>query len=411
MPGKKGSNATNKVISLARKPERNDSGVRVFRDTAHVITAIAPDFPLYCLCQTQLRAQAKRFQQGFPGETAYAVKANAEPLIVATLADAGMSWFDVASMAEVELVHGLAPRATLLYDNPVKSRDEIGRAYRDFGVRSFALDDAIELQKIAAIVGRDANVQMNVRFKLPKVMQAQDLSSKFGATMEVAAGLLRQVVAKGYRPALTFHPGSQCTDPMAYDEYIQGAAAVVAAAGVQLSMLNIGGGFPAPYANAVVPPLAEYFRVVEKAWHRYFPGAEGLLVCEPGRAMVSGSASLLTRVKHRRAGKTVYLNDGIYGGLLEHLMFKISTPVRVYRGGKLLRGASAGFEVFGPTCDSTDRLPLTVPMPENVGEGDWVEFGMMGAYGSATATRFNGFESNQYVEVTKGFPGVKMGSE
>jgi len=391
--------SADKVIPLARDP-----GVRVFRDTAHVISAVAPDYPLYCFCPGQLQAQSRRFQQGFPGKVAYAVKANAHPRIVATLADSGLRHFDVASMNEVALVRDLVPDATLLYDNPVKSRDEIGRAYRDFGVRSFALDDAIELQKIADQVGRDTNVQMNVRFKLPKVMPAQDLSSKFGATMDVAADLLRQVVAMGYRPALTFHPGSQCTDPLAYDEYIAGSAAVVAAAGVQLSMLNVGGGFPVPYANASVPPLVEYFGAVGKAWRQYFPGATGELVCEPGRSMAADCVSLLTRVKHRRAGRIVYLNDGIYGGLLEHLVFKISTPVRAYRDGRLLDGANAEFEVFGPTCDSTDRLPLTVPLPEQLGEGDWVEFGLMGAYGSATATRFNGFESDQYVEVGQGFP-------
>lgn len=392
------------VVTLAREPGRFDPGLRVFRDTAHVLSAVAPDHPLYLLCQAQLRAQAKRFQQGFPGEVAYAVKANPHPMIVATLVDAGMTHFDVASMNEIALVRGLAPAATLLYDNPVKSRGEIGRAYRDYGVRSFALDDHIELRKIAETVGADATVQMNVRFKLPKVMPGQDLSSKFGATMDVAAELLREVVARGYRPALTFHPGSQCTDPMAYDEYIAGAAAVVAAAGVQLSMLNLGGGFPVPYRNAQVPPLAEYFRAIEKAVRRHFPHRETLVVCEPGRSMVATSVSLLTRVKHRRAGNTVYINDGIYGGLLEHLMYRISTPVRVFRDGKPLRGTSTEFEVFGPTCDSTDRLPLTVPLPANVAEGDWVEFGLMGAYGSATATRFNGFESDQYVEVVRGFP-------
>jgi ornithine decarboxylase len=378
--------------------------MRQFRDAAHVISATRPDHPIYCLCRTQLIAQAQQFQQGFPGATAYAVKANAHPAIVATLAEAGLQHFDVASLAEIQLARNLAPHATLFYDNPVKSRDEIARAWRDHGVRSFALDDVIELQKIADVVGADPTVQMNVRFKLAKVMPAQDLSSKFGAHMDTAAALLRDVSARGYRPALTFHPGSQCTDPMAYDEYIAGAAAVAEAAGVRLSMLNVGGGFPAPYRNALAPPLTEYFRVIGKAWRKYFSGSDAVLVCEPGRSMVATSASLLTRVKHRRNGRTVFLNDGIYGGLLEHLVFKISTPVRVYRDGRPLRGATAEFEVFGPTCDSTDRLPLSVPLPEAIAEGDWVEFGLMGAYGSATATRFNGFESDQYVEVVRGFP-------
>lgn len=399
-----GGASANRIVPLAREPGRFDPGLRVFRDTAHVIDTLAPDHPVYCLCQGQLRIQARRFRQGFPGVTAYAVKANAHPMIVGALVDAGLDHFDVASLNEIALVRRLAPAATLLYDNPVKSPDEIGRAYRDHGVRSFALDDAIELRKIAAIAGADTSVQLNVRFKLPKVMPGQDLSSKFGATMDVAAGLLREVVELGYRPALTFHPGSQCTDPMAYDEYIAGAAAVAAAAGVAIGMLNVGGGFPAPYSNARVPPLVEYFRSVERAWRRHFGGTDTQLVCEPGRAMVAGAVSLLTRVKHRRAGNTVFLNDGIYGGLLEHLMFRIATPVRVYRDGKPLRGPSADFEVFGPTCDSTDRLPLAVQLPAGIAEGDWVEFGMMGAYGSATATRFNGFESGEYVEVVRGFP-------
>jgi ornithine decarboxylase len=398
-----------KVVPLAREPGRFDPGMRQFRDTAHVVSATRPDHPVYCLCRGQLIEQVQRFQQGFPGITAYAVKANSHPAVVATLADAGLRHFDVASLAEIRLARNLAPRATLLYDNPVKSRDEIACAWRDHGVRSFALDDAIELGKIADIVGADRSVQLNVRFKLPKVMPAQDLSSKFGAHIDAAAGLLREVAARGYRPALTFHPGSQCTDPMAYDEYIAGAAAVAESAGVQLSMLNIGGGFPAPYRNAKAPPLTEYFRVVDRAWRKHFRAADAALVCEPGRSMVAASVSLLTRVKHRRAGRTVFLNDGIYGGLLEHLVFRICTPVRIYRDGRLVRGAHAEFEVFGPTCDSTDRLPLSVSLPENVAEGDWVEFGLMGAYGSATATRFNGFESDQYVEVVRGFP--KMGSE
>jgi ornithine decarboxylase len=403
-----GGASASRIVNLGREPGRQEPALRVFRDTAHVIDAIAPDYPVYCLCAGQLRTQARRFREGFAGVTAYAVKANAHPMIVAALADAGLDHFDVASLNEIALVRGIAPTATLLYDNPVKSRDEIGRAYHDFGVRSFALDDAIELRKIAAIAGADASLQMNVRFKLPKVMPGQDLSSKFGATMDVAAGLLRDVVDLGYRPALTFHPGSQCTDPMAYDEYIAGAAAVAAAAGVSIGTLNVGGGFPAPYANAHVPPLVDYFRTVQKAWQRYFGGTATRLVCEPGRGLVAGAVSLLTRVKHRRAGHTVFLNDGVYGGLLEHLMFRIATPVRAYRDGRPLRGATAEFEVFGPTCDSTDRLPLAVPLPADIAEGDWVEFGMMGAYGSATATRFNGFESDRYVEVVRGFPASSL---
>jgi len=88
-------------------------------------------------------------------------------------------------------------------------------------------------------------------------------------------------------------------------------------------------------------------------------------------------------------------------------MFRVATPVRAFRAGLHLDGRACDFEVFGPTCDSTDRLPLPVPLPAETTEGDWVEFALMGAYGSATATRFNGFQSDFYVEVLEGFPGAE----
>ena len=393
------------ILRFGGGPNRMDPGMRVFRDTAHVIAALSPDHPVYCFARSELRSRARYFLEEFPGETAFAVKANAHECIIRTLVESGLQVFDVASLSEIELVHRLAPQAIMLYDNPVKSRDEIRRAYGEFGVRSFALDDMVEFEKINAIVGADPSVQLSVRFKLAKRMPAQDLSSKFGASRDAAIGLLRRVADAGYRPALTFHPGSQCTDPRAYEEYIDAAAAIAASAGVQLTMLNVGGGFPAPYRNTDVPEMDVYFSAIGTAFSRNFDAAQCRLMCEPGRGMVATAVSLLTRVKHRRAGHVLYLNDGIYGGLLEQLMFKVATPVRAFRDGLHLDGRACDFEVFGPTCDSTDRLPLPVPLPAETTEGDWVEFALMGAYGSATATRFNGFQSDFYVEVLEGFTG------
>ena len=104
------------------------------------------------------------------------------------------------------------------------------------------------------------------------------------------------------------------------------------------------------------------------------------------------------------SGNTIFLNDGIYGGLLEQFMCKVQMPMRVYRDGFPLGGPAADFAVFGPTCDSTDRLPFTLKLPDTIDEGDWIEFGLMGAYGSATSTRFNGYSSEHYVEVLNGLP-------
>ena len=392
-----------KVLPFRPAAGRSRSGPGVYQDVADVIYTLNPDFPVYCFSRRQLELQVQRFGTGFPGDVAYAVKANPTPLIIAALAAHGIRIFDVASLDEIELVRDIAPRATLLYDNPVKSRAEIGRAYAEFGVRSFAVDDEAELHKINAVIGNDSGVQISVRFKLPKSSAVMDLGTKFGATEHAAVQLLRKAAGMGYVPALTFHPGSQCTAPAAYTQHIETAARIAADAGVEIHMLNVGGGFPVPYSNSVVPALSEYFGAVAQAFRRYFDAGRCRLLCEPGRALVAPAASLLCRVKHRRSDHTIFLNDGIYGGLLEQFMFKVEMPIRVYRDGFHLGGPAADFSVFGPTCDSTDRLPFTLHLPDAIDEGDWIEFGLMGAYGSATTTRFNGYSSERYVEVLNGF--------
>lgn len=391
------------VLPFRPATGRHRSGPRMYQDTADVIYTLSPDFPVYCFCRRQLEFQIHRFGSEFPGDVAYAVKANPTPLIIAAIAANGIRTFDVASLDEIELIRDLSPRATLLYDNPVKSRLEIGRAYLEFGVRSFAVDDEAELHKIHAVIGNDPAVQVSVRFKLPKSAAVMDLGTKFGATEPAAVQLLRKAAGMGYQPALTFHPGSQCTSPAAYTQHIEAAARIAAGAEVEIRMLNVGGGFPAPYANAEVASLSEYFREVGAAFRRHFDANRCRLLCEPGRALVAPSASLLCRVKHRRSGNTVFLNDGIYGGLLEQFMCQVEMPIRVYRDGFDLGGPVSDFSVFGPTCDSADRLPFALHLPESIDEGDWIEFGLMGAYGSATSTRFNGYSSEQYVEVLRGF--------
>ncbi|MBI2994281.1 MAG: type III PLP-dependent enzyme [Gammaproteobacteria bacterium] len=392
-----------KVLPFRPAAGGSRSGPRPYQDVADIIYTLNPDFPVYCFNRRQLELQMNRFGTGFPGEVAYAVKANPTPLVITALAAHGMRIFDVASLDEIELVRDVAPQATLLYDNPVKSRAEIGRAYAEFGVRSFAVDDEAELHKINAVIGADANVQISVRFKLDVPSAVLDLGTKFGATERAAVQLLRKAAGMGYQPALTFHPGSQCTSPASYTRYIEAAARISADAGIEIGMLNVGGGFPVPYANAVTPALAEYFRAVGQAFRRHFNGGRCRLLCEPGRALVAPAVSLLCRVKHRRSDHTIFLNDGIYGGLLEQFMFKVEMPIRVYRDGFHLGGPSADFSAFGPTCDSTDRLPFALHLPDAIDEGDWIEFGLMGAYASATSTHFNGYSSEHYVEVLNGF--------
>jgi ornithine decarboxylase len=394
-----------KIVALKKsRPGSDGPGIGLYRDAADVIARLNPDYPVYCFAPSILKAQVGRFLSGFAGDVAYAVKANSTPEVMGSVAAMGIRVFDVASLLEIEQVLQVAPDAELLYDNPIKSRAEIGRAYHEFGVRSFALDDEAEFHKLNATLCGDPSVQLTVRVKLARASAVHDLTRKFGATEQDAIALLRTVNAAGYRPALTFHPGSQCLDPRAYADYIEACARIAAQAGVELTMVNVGGGFPAPYLNEAVLPLAEYFRAIKRAFAAHFDTALCRLVCEPGRALVAPAVSLLCRVKHRRGNHTVFLNDGIYGGLMEQYVVRIDLPLRVWRGEQRLRDTMVDFEIFGPTCDSHDRLPVPLRLPESIAEGDYVEFGLLGAYGSVTATRFNGYTSDSYLHVKEGFP-------
>jgi ornithine decarboxylase len=203
---------------------------------------------------------------------------------------------------------------------------------------------------------------------------------------------------------MTFHPGSQCTDPEAYRRHILTAAGIAREAGIHLQKLNVGGGFAADYVPSRAPALAEYFRVIKEAVRAAF-GEVGApkLECEPGRGMVAGSISLLTRVKLVKPEQgQVFINDGIYGALMEcYQAPQLQPHVRVIRNGAVLGGETKPFVVFGPTCDSLDRLPNPAELPAGVTEDDYLEFAGLGAYGVATSTRFNGYGDAELVPVKR----------
>ena len=376
---------------------------RPFADAPDVARTVQPEAPVFCFSAPELTARARTFLDGFPGEVAYAVKSNPGPHVLKTLAAAGVAVFDVASVEEMADVRAAAPRAVLHYHNPVKSRAEIARARFGFGCTRFAADDEAEIAKIAEVVGSTSGIGIAVRFRLPSHgASAHDFSSKFGATPEEAVELLRQVVALGFAPVLTFHPGSQCTDPAAWARHIEVAAGIVSRAGVRLAALNVGGGFPWRYRDGVAPPLAVVFAAIEAAAVTAFRGDAPRLECEPGRGLVAGSTSLLTRVKLVKGKRgEAFINDGVYGGLMEVAQAPaLAPPHRVIRNGAVIAAADLKpFVVYGPTCDPLDRLPGELLLPADLREDDYIEFGALGAYGAATATCFNGYKPAQALDV------------
>lgn len=382
----------------------------VYPDAPAVAHVMQPEDAVFCFSAEQLTARLALFRAAFPGTVSFAVKSNPSRDVVTALAGAGLTHWDVASVQEMSLVHAIQPSAHFHYHNPVKSRREIIDAYKTHGCRRFAVDAREEVAKIAAIVGDDHSVEMAVRFVLPRdrASSAHDFSTKFGAPEHIAVELLQDIQRRGYVPVMTFHPGSQSRDPNVYVRHIEAAHRIARQAGVRIGKLNVGGGFPASYPLSKPAPLENYFRLIAEATTRCFgKGAEPALECEPGRGLVATCMSLLTRIKLVCSdGDDIFLNDGIYGGLMEFMQVpELQPPYRVIRDGVVVEGPTKPWKVFGPTCDPLDVLPTKLDLPVGIRDEDYIEFGTLGAYGIATSTRFNGYGNHAVVAVGDVFNG------
>ena len=392
------------------QPALNIVPAPFYADALSVADTMQPEEALFCFSADTLKQRLARFTAGFPGTVSFAVKSNPSREVATTLAEAGLKHWDVASVQEMALVHAVAPDAHFHYHNPVKSRREIHNAYHKFGCRRFAVDAREEVAKIAEIVGNDCSVELAVRFVLPRerASSAHDFSTKFGAPEHIAIELLRDIDRRGYVPVMTFHPGSQSRDPQVYVRHIEAAQRIAKAAGVHIGKLNVGGGFPASYPLSKPAPLELFFSTIAEAATRAFgKGTEPELECEPGRGLVANCMSLLTRIKLVCSdGDDIFLNDGIYGGLMEFMQVpELQPPYRVIRDGRVVEGPTKPWKVFGPTCDPLDVLPAKLDLPIDLRDEDYVEFGTLGAYGIATSTLFNGYGDHAVVPVGTVFNG------
>ena len=283
---------------------------------------------------------------------------------------------------------------------PVKFPGAMREAFAAHGVRHCVIDHADELDRVTAEVpARELVIFVRMAAHQPAALY--DLSEKFGASEERAVDLLRAVARRGAEPALAFNVGSLVRHPDAYVNAIERAAAVWRRAGVEIAWLDVGGGFPRRYPEPVAEPLEAFFAAIAGA-RKALPATVGLLA-EPGRALVADGLSLVARVLHRDADR-LYLNDGVWGSLVEPLVARgrFRFPTRVLRGAQaleVLADPDRDFTVFGPTCDSLDRLPKPLPLPASIRAGDWVEFGLAGAYSLSNRTAFNGLYPDRFVRI------------
>jgi ornithine decarboxylase len=334
---------------------------------------------------------ARWFQDNFRGDVFYAVKANPSPWVIQSLAQHGIASFDVASVPEIELVAEHAPGSRMAFMHPVKSRRAISAAYFDHGVRTFSLDTHEELEKILDATGQAKDLNLIVRLAAPSDGGAlYSLSGKFGVEPHEAPSLLLAARrATQDLMGVSFHVGSQCMRPTAYQGAMASASRSLVRAGVFADVVDVGGGFPSVYPGMVPPDLADYVDSIHRGFSEMMVHETTELWCEPGRALVAESSSILAKVELKK-GDALYLNEGSYGTMFDAAHCKWPFPVKLWRDGGS-SGELKPFRFYGPTCDSLDHMPGPFWLPADVREGDYIEIGMLGAYGVAMNTRFNGF--------------------
>ncbi len=370
-----------------------------------VVAADRPEEPVHCLRPAVVAATAHRFLQGFPGDVLYAVKCNPDPAVLRALHDGGVRHFDCASLPEIRLVSEMFADAVIHFMHPVKARGAIREAWARHGVRDFVLDSTEELAKIRteiAATGVAGSLGLIVRLALPKGDAMLDLSGKFGAEADEAVALLRDARNGAATLGVSFHVGSQCLDPLAWRQALDLTGQVIRAAGVAIDVVDVGGGFPVAYPDQEPPELGAFFAEIEDGFDRLaLPSAR--LWAEPGRALVAAGTSVVVQVQARR-GDALYVNDGVYGGLSDAGVLGFRYPVRLIRPDAAAAAEMAPFSFFGPTCDSADVMRGPFILPADIGEGDWIEIGQLGAYGACLRTAFNGFDRARIVEVADDLP-------
>lgn len=340
---------------------------------------------------------ARFFAEKFPGRSMYAVKANPSPDLIQILWESGITHFDVASIAEVRLVAGVAPEATLCFMHPVKAEEAIAEAYFEYGVRVFSLDSMEELDKIVRATKGATDLTLCVRLRVSSDHSKLSLASKFGVGPGESKELLIAVRQVADALGICFHVGSQAMSPEAYANAMERARIAIVEAGVTVDVVDVGGGFPSSYPGMEPPPLERYFATIHRAFESLPISYSAELWAEPGRALCAEYSSLIVRVERRR-GDELYINDGAYGALFDAAHIGWRFPVRLLREPDS-HAKDMGFSFYGPTCDDMDRMAGPFELPADIQAGDYIEIGMLGAYGAAMRTGFNGFTAGDTVIV------------
>jgi ornithine decarboxylase len=343
-----------------------------------------------------VRDNYKAFAKALPDTRVfYAVKANPAPEILDLLARLG-SCFDAASIVEIEQV--LAAGATaerISFGNTIKKERDIAKAYA-LGVRLFAVDCVAEVDKIARAAPA---AKVFCRILCRGDGAEWPLSRKFGCAPEMAVSVLEHAHRAGLVAfGLSFHVGSQQRNPRMWDAALRQASGLfrdLAERGIHLSMVNLGGGFPAKYLKDV-PAVKAYGQAIFRSLHKHFGNRIPETIIEPGRAMVGNAGIieaevvLISNKSENDPIRWVYLDIGKFNGLAETIDEMIRYPIRTDYDGDPV----APCILAGPTCDSVDvlyeKVPYDLPISLEIGAKVLIE--ATGAYTTTySAVGFNGF--------------------
>ncbi len=372
-----------------------------FKSVEKLVNQLRPTRPVYCIRKESIRLASKYFQKNFPGKILYALKTNPHPLVLKTIVESGINHFDVASIREIEAIRKISSDANCSYMHTVKSRESIKEAYFKYNVKTFSLDTKDELIKILESTNYTKDLELFVRVSVSNEHAEIDLSKKFGAISNEAAGLLRLTKQYSKKIGLSFHVGSQCMHPISYSKGIFEINNIIKKTKIIPDAINVGGGFPTIYPDLIPQSLDAYFNEIKKGLSNLKLDKLPEIICEPGRAIVAESGSTIVRVDLRKKQK-LYINDGTYGTLFDAGVPNIVYPSKMITNGRVISKKLTSFDFYGPTCDSMDYMKGPFILPNNIKENDYIELGQLGAYGLTFRTNFNGFYSDEIFEVEDG---------
>ena len=372
--------------------------MRKFGGVNELVNTLKPENPVYCIRPNSIKKSIEFFKNNFPGRVLYAVKTNPNEKVIKIIINNGIKNFDVASINEIKLVKKINDKVKVYFMHTIKSRENIGDAYFNYNVKDFALDTKEELLKILDATNNARDLNLYVRVAISNEHAEIDLSRKFGALSSEALGLLRLCKEHGKRVGLSFHVGSQCMDKISFSKGIAEIGNIIKKTKIIPDVINIGGGFPSVYPDLKPEPLENYLEEIKKGLKNLKLDKMPEIFCEPGRAIVAESGSTIVKVVLRKKQK-LYINDGTYGSLFDAGVPNFVLPSKMITNGRVVSKKMTSFNFYGPTCDSLDYMKGPFLLPNNIKEGDYIELGQLGAYGTTFRTNFNGFYSDAIYQV------------